>query len=156
METPASRINLSIIVAACIIAVGLVSSARILAQRPVPGPNDMPARPVTAATTVQRLALPPFTQESVKEQIRAQTLAAPNMQTYRFHGVVYRLSDVTVSEVSYSAKDDAFFAILNRVWLPAMPADGPNSTAVSLNNNGYNQYAGAVFLSPEFANICIK
>jgi hypothetical protein len=157
MEANTPRHNLSIIIAASILAVGLVSSARIIAQRP--------ARVASAAQpvrTVPDLPAPPITQESVKKQVREQVLAAPRVQTLHYDGGVYHLSDAKVAQVTYSVKEDIFVVLLDWEWIPAMLPGGPRQVRIVLENNGYNQYVGSAMLHPpgndfmESADICVK
>lgn len=151
METPPSRLNLSNIIAACIVAMGLVTSANIVAQRPGTSVSTVSARP---------LAPPPLSQETIIEQVRRQVLAAPNLQTYPYNGVAYKLSDATISQIHYSTKDDTFTVVLDWVWQPVMPTEGPQRTQISLSNNGYNEYLGAAVQSDgntvQMADIRVK
>lgn len=162
MESPASRFNVSNIIAACIVAAGLVSAAHIIADRPDTPQHTVAVPPAPPADAVPRLAAPPLSQESVRDQVREQTLASPKIQTFRYNKVVYNLSDVVVSRVSYDAKEDAFLVVLDWVWQPTMPAGGPNHAYVTLSNNGYNQYVGTAILSTTYggtdqsAILCIK
>lgn len=151
-----ARFNLSLIIAACILAAGMVSAARINAGRPAAPPpvTSLPQSPATETSTtaaaVRPLTAPPFSQEAVQEQVRAQIRASPDLQTYQYNKALYRVSDVTVSDVSYSAKDDTFLFRVNWTLLPTFPATplgSSTATYVSLNNNGYNQYVGDVVMN---------
>ena len=163
---PTSRPNLTNIIAACIVAAGLVSAARIVSQRPVLSTMSVQAAQSTtspASMPIGRpLPSPPLSQETIWEQVRTQVLAAPALQAFRYKNVDYKLSDVTVSEISYVPKEDVFSASLHWVWQPAMPSGGPQEVSLVLSNNGYNQYSGSAVLSPIYggsgqnADICVK
>ncbi len=163
METQTSRLNMSNIIAACIVAVGLVSSARIIAQ----GWKEHAALPssaisVQASQSGRPLASPPLSQETIQEQIRQQVLASPGLQSVAYNGISYRLSNVALSQITYNAKEDTFSAVVNYTWQPAMPSEGPQQGYVTLKNNGYNQYTGTVFLTrkygeeSQYADVCVK
>ncbi len=135
-----TRGNLSIVLAACIVAAGLVGAALIVAHRSVT---------TAAVVTAKPVALPPITQESARDQFRAQALASPKLHSWVDHKVVYTLQDLQVKsdDVSYSAKDDTFEIPYHLVVTPAPPAgtggislDGSST----LNNDGYNHYSGLV------------
>ncbi|MGC4043371.1 MAG: hypothetical protein QM758_06170 [Armatimonas sp.] len=141
METSTSRLNLSNIIAACIVAGGLVTSARIVAQRPLA--STSPPSLVTVQSA-RPLESPPLSQETIREQVRTQVLQSPDLQTYTYEKVAYKLSDAIIAQVSYTAKDDTFLVGLEWAWQPAMPSDGPHYTYLTLGNNGYNEYTGTV------------
>ncbi|MDQ2800940.1 MAG: hypothetical protein M3Y13_15010 [Armatimonadota bacterium] len=108
------------------------------------------------------IAVPPITQEAAQEQFRAQVLAAPKLHTFLDNHVTHTLSDVKVTQVLYSAKDDTFTLLYDLSWQPAMPSGGPQSDTATLNNDGYGHYYGPVIIRPgdsdiaQYAYVTIK
>ncbi|RYF50932.1 MAG: hypothetical protein EOO38_04475 [Cytophagaceae bacterium] len=148
-QTPRSRPANTNIIAACIVSVGLVTSACIVAQRPtvVTGASGATGNGGEAVQAIlPRKPLPPLSQETVQKQVRERILAAPDFQTYSYDGGVYKLSDVKVSQVSYSAKDDNFTVVVEWVWQSEMASGGPRQAFLTLSNNGYNQYTGTAVM----------
>lgn len=142
-----TRTGLLNIIAACIIAGGLVGGALIIAHRPLGTGSALGARTTVPAA---RLTTPPITQASASAQLRAQVLAAPTLHTFVFKKATYTLVDVKVTQVIYEAKDDTFTIRYTYVWQPAMPPGGPQDEYATFSNDGYGHYYGAVVLSPVF------
>jgi hypothetical protein len=135
LGTTRGKGSASPIIAACVIAAGLIGAALIVAHRP-PSP----------ATITARAVAPPITQESARQQFRSQVLAAPALHTYSDHGTSYTLSDIRVSQVIYTLKDDTFTLVYDWVWQPSVSTtDLDNSTTFS--NDGYGHYFGSVVFS---------
>lgn len=142
-ETRAGLLN---IIAACIVAGGLLGSALIVAHRPAvvaASPGTRPALPAPGATQ------PPITQASAAAQFRAQVLAAPTLHTFVFKKTTYTLADVHVTQVIYDLKQDVFTLSYTYAWQPAMPSDGPQNNYTQFSNNGYGDYYGTVILNPD-------
>ena len=143
-----NRFN-SIVLAACIVAVSLIASALIMTHRPAAAAtSSLPP----AALTAKPAGTPPLAQASVTEQFRTQVLAAPELHICHYNGKTYTLADVKVGQVIYTAKDDDFNTSCEWVWQPAMPADGPQSSGCTLNNDGYGHYYGSIALDPGSAD----
>ena len=138
MDTTASRSHLLNLVAACVVAFGLIAASLILAHRP-------PAVVVRAAAS-PALPVPPITQDSAGSQFRTLMLAAPALHTFRYSGTTYTLSDVQVTQVVYAPKDDNYTIVYNYVWQPAMPSGGPQSDSTTLSNDGFGHYYSPVSL----------
>ncbi len=134
-----TRTGLLNIIAACIIAGGLIGGALILTHRPsviVTSPGMRGAVP--APTAMQ----PPITQASASAQLRAQVLAAPTLHMFVFKKATYTLVDVKVTQVIYEADKDTFMLYYANVWQPAMPPGGPQDDEAILTNDGYGHYYG--------------
>lgn len=144
MENTAPRFNASSIIAACIVAAALIASALIVSHRPAAGGSAQP----TSIPSAKPVAMPPIGQESAQEQFRAQVLAAPTLRTFLYGGKTYTLTDVKVTRVLYTAKDDDFLVSYDWIWQPAMPPDGPNADFCGLSNDGYGHYYGVASISP--------
>lgn len=139
-----TRTGLLNIVAACIIAGGLIGGALIVAHRPAviaTSPGTRPAVPAPGAIQ------PPITQASASSQLRTQVLAAPALHTFVFKKTTYTLADVKVTQVDYDAKNDLFTLHYTYAWQPAMPPDGPQNDYTQLSNNGYGDYYGTALVS---------
>lgn len=135
-DPQATRSSLSTVLAACIVAAGLIGAALIITHKP----------PATAIVSAKPATLPPITQESARDQIRAQVLASPKLHAWTYRKINYVLQDIQVKpdDVSYSAKDDAFEVSYHLVMQP-MPPSGidPEGNAI-FTNDGYNHYSGGV------------
>lgn len=110
INAPGSRFNLSNVIAACIVAIGLVTAALIMTHRPRATATDI--------SLAKSVATPPFTQEAVGQQFRAQMLAAPALHTVYVRGVTAPLKDVDVSRVVYSLKDNTCQIQFSYDWQP--------------------------------------
>lgn len=142
-----TRTGLLNIIAACIVAGGLLGSALIVAHRPAVVatlPGTRAALPAPGAIQ------PPITQASAAAQFRTQVLAAPTLHTLVFKKAAYTLADVHVTQVEYDFKQDVFTLSYTYAWQPAMPPDGPQNDDTQFSNNGYGDYYGTVVLSPVF------
>ena len=144
MNGPTARLNLSNVVAACIIAAGLVTAALIVAHRPVITTTVPAGTMPTGAASANLMGMPPIAQEAVAERFRSQVLGTPNLHTLVYKGVTYTLTDIKLEHVIYSAKDDSFTIPFDWVWQPAMIADGPEGGVAELTNDGYRQYHDSV------------
>ena len=136
MNGMGSRFNLSNIIAASIVALGLVAAALIMTHRSQARTTDAPSAKFTVA--------PPITQESVGKQFRTQMLAAPNLHTVHVGGVTATLTDVEVSRVVYLPKDDAYHISFNYVWQPDISQNVAGGDDPTLTNDGYGNYFGYV------------
>ncbi len=143
MDNTAPRFPSANIIAACIVAASLLGAALILAHRP----DAALSNAVFTGPGVKTMAVPPITQEAAREQFRAQVVAAPKLHTFSLNHIDYTLSDVAVTQVLYSAKDDTFTVIYDLTWQPAMLKSGPQGGSASLNNDGYGHYFGVVSLA---------
>lgn len=110
------------------------------------------AKPITNAVPVlpgaKLMTMPPITQEAAREQFRAQVLAAPKLHTFLENRITYTMSDVNVTQVLYSAKDDTFTLLYDLSWQPTMPSDGPQSGTATFSPDGYGHYYGIVITRP--------
>lgn len=132
-----TRTGLLNIIAACIIAGGLVGGALILAHRPVGTGSALGARTTVPAA---RLTTPPISQASAAAQLRAQVLAVPTLHTFVLKKTTYTLADVKVTQVIYDPKRDAFSLRYTYIWQPTMPTDGPRDGTDTFVNDGYGRY----------------
>ena len=138
------RFNTSLIIAACIVAAGLIASALIVAHRPaITGENILPVTTPVAKPMV----MPPISQASVQEQFRAQVLAAPALHSFPYNGKRYTLADIKVNQITYAPKEDTFTVTYNYVWQPAMPPSGPQNSLCQLTNDGYSHYHDTAVIS---------
>jgi hypothetical protein len=149
MDNSMHRTNLANIVAACIIAVGLITAALIVTDRPV----SVLTNTVPVMSSAKSIVMPPITQEAAQEQFQAQVLAAPKLHTFLSNRVTHTLSDVKVTQVLYSAKDDTFTVLYDLTWQPAMSSDGPQSGTATLSNDGYGHYYGIVIIRSGEGNV---
>lgn len=141
-----TRTGLLNIIAACIIAGGLIGGAVILAHRPLGTGSALGARTTVPAA---RLTTPPITQASATSQFRAQVLAAPTLHTLVYKGVTHTLTDVRATQVIYDATTDTFALFPTYTWQPVMPPGTPQDNAANFANDGYGLYHGTVILSPD-------
>ncbi len=135
-ETRAGLLN---IIAACIVAGGLLGGALILAHRPAVMATSSGTR---AALPAPGETQPPITQASAAAQLRTQVLAAPTLHTFVFKKTTYTLVDVKATQVLYEAKDDQFLISYTYVCQPIMPSGGPQDDFTSFSNDGYRHYYG--------------
>lgn len=143
MDNSAPRSHGSSVLSACIVAAALIASALVVAHRPSSlAGNTVPG----SASTARPAETPPIAQASAQEQFRSQVLAAPSLHTLQKGGRAYTLADVKVTRVIYSAKDDAFSFLYDRVWEPALTASGDQDNSTTLGNDGYGHYYGTVNL----------
>lgn len=142
-DTHAGLLN---IVAACIIAGGLIGGALITTHRPAVVATPSGTR---AALPAPGAMQPPITQESAAAQLRTQVLAAPALHAFVSRKVTYTLADVKVTQVTYDAKEDTFMLHYTYIWQPAMLPGGPQDDYNASTNDGYGHYYGTVFLSPD-------
>jgi len=136
MNGTGSRFNLSNIIAASIVALGLVAAALIMTHRPQAITTDVPS--------AKSVVTPPMTQESVGQQFHTQILAAPNLHTVHVGGVTATLTDVEVSRVVYSPKDDTYHISFNYDWQPDISQNVAGGDDPTLTNDGYGHYFGYV------------
>lgn len=138
-DTPAARSSLSTVLAACIVAAGLIAAALIVAHKPT----------ATAIVSAKPATAPPITQESARDQFRAQVMAAPGMHIWPHEKVVYTLQDVKVQNVIYSAKDDTYTILYDLTFQPTPPNGWEDKNVCTLNNDGYNHYYGDATFNPQ-------
>ncbi len=141
-----TRMGLLNIIAACIIAGGLIGGALIVAHWPAVMATPSSTRPALPAPGATQ---PPITQASAATQLRTQVLAAPTLHTLVYKGVTHMLTDVRVTQVIYNATTDTFALLPTYTWQPVMPPDGPQGNAADFANDGYGLYHGTVFPGPQ-------
>lgn len=141
-----TRTGLLNIIAACIVAGGLLGSALILTHRPAVMATPSGTRPALPAPGETQ---PPITQAAAAAQFRAQVLAAPTLHTLVYKGVMHTLVDVQATQVIYNAQTDTFALFPTYTWQPAMPPDEPQDNAANFANDGYGLYHGTVILNPD-------
>lgn len=149
METTTPRFSPLSLIAPGLVSVSLLASALIIAHRP-PAVSPAPAIPRAAAEAIAVPVLPPppIAQASAAAQFRTQVLTAPTLHTFLYKGQKYTLTNINVTQVIYTFKDDYFRLNYDWVWQPAMPSDGPRSDYSLLTNDGYGHYYGPAVLSP--------
>ncbi len=132
-----TRTGLLNIIAACIIAGGLIGGALIQTHRPAVVASEPGTRPAVSAPGATQ---PPITQASAAQQFRTQVLAAPSLHTFVFNKAIHTLVDVKVTQVIYDPKRDAFTLSYTYIWQPTMPTGGPQNGADTFVNDGYGHY----------------
>lgn len=151
METTTPRFNPFSLIAPGLVSVSLLTSALIVAHRPpavspaLTSPHD-----TLGAAALPVLPTPPITQASAAAQFQKQTLAAPSLHTILYKKQTYTLTDIKVTQVIYTAKDDNFQVKFDWVWQPDAPAGAIVHDVSILTNDGYNHYFGQAVFNPGY------
>lgn len=151
METTTPRFNPLSLIAPGLVCISLLASALIVAHRPpAVSPALTSSRAASETVAVPVLPLPPITQVAAAAQLRTQVLAAPTLHTILYKGQTYTLTDIKVTQVIYTAKDDSFQIKFDWVWQPNEPAGAVVHDLSILTNDGYNHYFGQAVFNPGY------
>lgn len=143
-----TRTGLLNIVAACIIAGGLIGGALIFTH----GPGG----------AVSAAGAPPLSQAPASAQRRAQVLPALPLPVFPLPGTTHTGTPVKITQVTHSAKDGQSTDTFTYAWQPDPPPLAPLNDVMSLDNAGFGLHSRSANPSPDdgmngpHANVTLK